>query len=391
MKILIVHGYNNYYPSGRKRIRNWILRLRSAGIEVSGYEIPIRIKGMRLPWFEMDYLWKNNNKQLLFFYEDLAKVSEGYDALINFGGINIHPDFLQQLRCITILWFNDDPESSEYYSRPIANYYDLCLVGNIAEVSTYKNWGVKRVFWQPLGFWDDDYDSKKSVEMISKQERDISIILMCERLTQFRKKNVDRFSKAFPSGLYYGNGWPNGFLPESMRIPYLQRTKIGINIHNTTGPINYRTYYLPANGVLQICDNKKYLNSIFELGKEVIGYDNINDAIELTKYYLNHDLERQEIAMAGFKRAIDDYNEVAVFSRIIKHINNHVDELSQNSHNSYVKQENNIFGTIIQKMHPVERFCLLVKFIYDTIVFKTLNFYTHKIPRFLTYIENCIK
>ncbi len=64
----------------------------------------------------------------------------------------------------------------------------------------------------------------------------------------------------------------------------MQRTRVGINIHNSTGPINFRTFYLPANGVLQICDNKSHLGRIFELGREVVGYQEIAEAIELCRY-----------------------------------------------------------------------------------------------------------
>ena len=97
----------------------------------------------------------------------------------------------------------------------------------------------------------------------------------------------------------------------------LQRTKIGINIHNSTGPINLRTYYLPANGVMQICDNKSYLGKVFELNKEVVGFDTIDEAIELCHYYLMHDDERRKIAAAGWERVLLDYNEVAIL-RLVK-------------------------------------------------------------------------
>jgi len=91
---------------------------------------------------------------------------------------------------------------------------------------------------------------------------------------------------------------------------------VGINIHNSTGPINFRTFYLPANGVLQICDNKSHLGQIFELGKEVVGYDSIDEAIELTRYYLEHEEERRAIAAAGWRRTLREYNEVAAFDFI---------------------------------------------------------------------------
>jgi len=74
---------------------------------------------------------------------------------------------------------------------------------------------------------------------------------------------------------------------------------------------------LPANGVLQICDNRSHLGNIFELGTEVVGYDTIDEAVEYCHYYLAHEDERRCIAAAGFRRALRDYNEVAAFLHVI--------------------------------------------------------------------------
>ena len=109
-------------------------------------------------------------------------------------------------------------------------------------------------------------------------------------------------------------------LREEEKIPLYQKTKIGPNFHNSTGPINYRLYTLPANGVMQLCDNKSHLGSIFELDKEVVGFNTVEEAIELTKYYLSHENERVDIAVAGWKRALKDYNEYAVFGLVEKFV-----------------------------------------------------------------------
>jgi spore maturation protein CgeB len=229
----------------------------------------------------------------------------------------VHPEFVRQLQCFTVYGCFDDPESSENLSKPVAEAFDLAMVGNIAEIDTYKSWGVRNVRWWPLGFRHDDYDPSLTEQEIIKGQRDIEVALLCERVTRRRRKRLDKFAASFPNGVYYGTGWPAGFLPESQRVPTLQRTRIGINIHHSTGPINFRTFYLPANGVMQICDNKSHLGKIFELGVEVIGYDSIEEAIELTHYYIEHDAERGLIAAAGWKRSTQNYNEVACFKRVM--------------------------------------------------------------------------
>lgn len=319
MRYLLGHGFASAMASGTEQwIGDWLGRLRAAGIDVHPTRLDLNVRGGQLPWPELDRRWCRGDKGLLGFYERLARELEGFDVLINFGGLNLHPDFLRQLSVITVLGFYDDPETSADFSRPVAYAHDLCLVGNVAELDAYRRWGAKEVHWWPCGYRDDDYDSRLSEEAIRSGARDVDVALLCQRLTHWRRRRVDRFALAFPRGVYRGKGWPGGFLPEAERVPLLQRTKIGINIHNSTGPINFRSFYLPANGVLQICDNRNHLGKVFEVGKEVVGFETIDEAIDLCRYYLEHDRERCEIAAAGWKRALVDYNEVASFQYLVR-------------------------------------------------------------------------
>ncbi|MBZ5638997.1 MAG: glycosyltransferase [Acidobacteriia bacterium] len=96
-----------------------------------------------------------------------------------------------------------------------------------------------------------------------------------------------------------------------------RRTRIGPNFHNSTGPVNFRTFALPANGVLLLCDNKRHLGLVFDVGREAIGFEEVGEAIELTRHYLAHDDDRRTIAAAGWERCLRDYGEAAVFRRLI--------------------------------------------------------------------------
>jgi hypothetical protein len=333
MKILLGYSYYHYPVDVKKNIEGWLWRLKSAGIDISGFCLTLDAPGPCLLWDELDDLWRKKDRKLLGMYENLADVLTNYDVLVNFNGINLHPEFLSQLNIFKVYSCFDDPESSEVLSKPVAWAYDLVLVGNRAEVETYKGWGVKNAYFWPLGFRYNDYDPFLNQEKILSGEREIDIALICERNSVWRKQRIEKYSRAFPDGQYYGRGWTNGFLPENIKVGILQKTRIGPNFHNSTGPINFRTYILPANGVMQICDNKGYLGDIFKLGKEVVGFNSVNEAIELTRYYLHHEEERRRIAAAGWKRAVCDYNEVTVFQQLIKHVMKHKQNLYQKESN----------------------------------------------------------
>jgi hypothetical protein len=320
MRILLGYSYYKYQVDVRLWVEAWLARLRAHDFIVDSFCLTLNPPGPRLRWRDLDARWHRGDKELLAMYANLARRLEDYDIFVNWNGINLHPDFVRQLPTFNVYGCFDDPESSADLSRPVAWAYDLCMVGNIAELETYRKWGVKEVRFWPMGFLVDDYAPTLTREQILNVERDVDVALLCERTSPWRRERLDRFANAFPQGAYYGNGWPNGFLPEKQRVPLLQRTKLGINIHNSTGPINFRTYYLPANGVMQICDNKSHLGKIFELDKEVVGFDTMDEAIELCRYYLAHDDKRRQIAAAGWERALRDYNEVAIFNLLIKYV-----------------------------------------------------------------------
>jgi hypothetical protein len=278
---------------------------------------------------EIDRKWKVGNKKLLSLYESLEKALDGKDVFFNSPGIHLHPDFVEKLPVFTVFGCNDDPESSENLSKPVAAAYDLCLIGNIAEIDTYKRWGIKRVEWLPMGLYPQIYDPSLTYDdIINETYRNIDLFMLIDKTQPLRKDRLEKMDRAFPDAHFYGNGWRRGYLPAKNEIEFLKRTKIGPNFHISTGPINYRTFYLPANGVMQICDNKSHLGLIYELGKEVVGFDTVEDCIDLCNYYLNHDDERRKIAADGWKRVVTDYNQISVFTNFfIKNVTKYIDSL----------------------------------------------------------------
>lgn len=349
MKILYGYphsdGYNNCYNITAKRLAH-IQRLQNYGFDVKPF--PMFIRNIVYPTFNLiDKLWCKRDKELLSFYDYFLSEIEDCDVFYNStGGARFHPEFLEMIPQFKVYGCNDDPESSESMSKPTAKYYDLSAIGNIAEVETYESWGVKNVIWQPMGFQVDDYNKDLTYEAILNNKREIELFMVIDKLSRPRRERMLKLEQAFPDASFWGRGWKNGYLPSGQFLNYLQKANIGLNIHNSTGPINTRLFYLPANGVMQICDNKKYLGEVFELGKEVIGFDTIEECIELTNYYLNHKDEARIIAANGWKRAIRDYNEEAVFARLVKKIEELYFKHPSNVEEFYRNREQSVWDKI---------------------------------------------
>ena len=90
----------------------------------------------------------------------------------------------------------------------------------------------------------------------------------------------------------------------------LSNANIAINHHiNVAGKYanNMRLFEATGTGALLITDYKDNLNTLFEVGKEVIDYKTVEECKELIIYYLEHEDERKGIANAGQKRTLQEH------------------------------------------------------------------------------------
>jgi hypothetical protein len=70
---------------------------------------------------------------------------------------------------------------------------------------------------------------------------------------------------------------------------------------------NQRLFEATGVGTLLVTDWKKNLHEMFEPGKEVVAYHTPEECVEMIRYYLEHENERQAIARAGQQRTLRDH------------------------------------------------------------------------------------
>jgi hypothetical protein len=317
------------YSAGDEWTRDWHQRLlarrRQRGFDVKGFCVtPPSIGGVWFPFPELDRLWRAADPALMAMYSDLAEQLRDRDALILYNGANLHPEFVSWLKVLKIYTAGDDPESTEILTRPIAPAFDIHLVNNIACVEMYRDWGLKRAYFWPLGSLtaEEDVADLSEAKILDPNERPLPIVFFGDR-NEIRRQRLDRLTSAFPTSFCAGRGWPRGLIDwEEMWASYRQ-SQIGWNLHNSTGPINFRSYDLAAHGVMQICDNKSHLNQIYEVGTEVAGFDTIEECIDLTRYYLDHPAEQRELALRGWQRWKQDYTPDRVWDKLVAIVESH--------------------------------------------------------------------
>jgi spore maturation protein CgeB len=280
---------------------------------------------------KLDRLYQARDERLFRMYGDLELLINQHQihSLFVTNCPPYHPEFLRKLPVYKILHTTDDPGATYMRTIPYLHSYQHVMYGgqgyspdmNLEEKMRYC--GMANVDWLPLAAMDFECDPLQSDDRILAHERDLDIVYIGSFFRQkldllFKVKKAFRrefhiYGRFLPRHNLYVNfrygfpGWIRSVTFEE-RVRLYQRAKIGINIHwNDFGLGNQRLYHLPANGVMQLCDCARDLNQVFRDGEEVVGYRSADDLIEKIRYYLKHDKERREIAIRGYRRAMQDY------------------------------------------------------------------------------------
>lgn len=258
-----------------------------------------------------------------------------------------HPKYLAQLKERGILLTTkivDDPEGSAVYSEPIVRYYDKCICSGVDYDSRrtisemYYQWGAKEVKFLPVFVDPRHYDDAP----IEYEKKDIDIIhvgsfnwkrwIALHRLYHRFGGRLHLYSRYDPRrdktlfrplykvlNLVFPLPQVENIGDEELKLVY-KRSKIGFNKHLSYGPSNARSYELCLNGVLQITDNEHGYQSLYEIGKEIICYKSIDEALDRIAYFLDHDSERETIAQAGYEKAVKEYTYEAVMEKHFRYI-----------------------------------------------------------------------
>ena len=287
----------------------------------------------------LDGLYRAGDSRLLAMYRDVEKVlrEQRIDAMIVANCPPYHPDFLRTLDVYKALYSADDPGATYLINIPYLHAYDHVFFvaptysATMDMRSKMLDAGARNADWLPISVFDFECDPARSREVIQAQRRDIDIIYVggfwrqkLETLARVKKafgRRVSLFGmfrmkhNVYLNVRFGARAWVRP-VSHQERVALYQRAKLGFNLHyDNFGLGNQRLYHLPANGVMQISDCAPHLDRVFEPGKEIVGFNTVDELIDRIGHYLAHDDERMEIAMRGYERTMRDYR----FATVTRH------------------------------------------------------------------------
>lgn len=334
-RILLAHSNTG------AQMKLWHLR-REVSARRLGYNLATFCMSDLHPYTVFPYLdrkWQRRDPDLMRLYDALGEKITESDIFIHYNGALIHPEFLSQFKQLKIYHCADDPDASQVISCPVAYAYDIHAISNPSCIEMYQSWGCKHVFFWPLGAFHHDDEHPDSADIVSGRDRDIQLAFVGSKFgTQrfrfvhhiplinrvswlyLKKGFFENIERAFPSIHGYGGGWSRGRISDADIPDLYRRAQVGVNIHNSLGPINARLYDLAAFGVCQVCDNKPNLNYVFTEGKEIVGFETIRECIDLIGYYLSHHDEARAIGEAARRRYKRDYTTDLIWIRFFESV-----------------------------------------------------------------------
>ena len=89
-------------------------------------------------------------------------------------------------------------------------------------------------------------------------------------------------------------------------VDVINSYKIHLNC-NISNDINYRTFETTGCGTFLLTNYTPGLEKLFDIGKEIVVYNDLNDLDSKVKYYLENEEEREKITKAGYERSKKDH------------------------------------------------------------------------------------
>ena len=248
---------------------------------------------------------------------------------------DISVDALARARRFTTLvsWGTDDHvEFDTGYMQRYAPHFDYCITTYKQSVPWYvaagqpnvivSQWGCNHHFFHPsdkgylydVSFVGMNYGPRLQV-INHLWSRGIRVAVFGHNWPQTRHgwRRGLRFT-------LFGKGWVKPrWVEHTEMVEIYGRSKINLCLNNNiTGVENIkgRNFEVPGCCGFLLSGPAQNLEEYFEIGKEVVVYEDPDDLAKKIRYYLKHEDDREAIAQAGYERVLRDHTYEKRFEQI---------------------------------------------------------------------------
>ena len=205
-----------------------------------------------------------------------------------------------------------------YFTAPLHEYTKGYLEGIVnAQAKIYGGYIIPELITDELlTQMNKDY-AKVATDGFTMGRRELEFMLACETTGRERYMALALLSAHYHVDLYstdkdkrLKNVRFRGYADYYKEMPFIfsqSRINLNISLKTIRTGIPLRVIDVLGCGGFVLSNYQEELMEYFNVGEELIIYDNIEDLFYKTKYYLEHEDERKKIALAGFERVKRDF------------------------------------------------------------------------------------
>ncbi len=317
---------------------------------INFYQSLLALDGSKhqIVYFPFDVMMQNEGRRKM--NQTLLELARKEKPDLCFVGMldnEIKKETLKKIRALditTLGWFGDDHWRFDSYSKYYAPYFSWIATTDPTASERYKKIGYNNAIYAPSAANTDIFKP-------SSNEKNIDVSFV----GSWTQKRGEIINSIIGSGIpikVYGSGWPNGRVNDEELVKIISESKISINLNPSSSyfglkpftrlffkrtsfnrsifhikpdfwnffanirewqqksipQLKARVFEIPACRTMLITQNVAHLEDHYNLGTEIISYSDTRDLIEKIKYYLLHDIERENIAQHGYERTIRDHS-----------------------------------------------------------------------------------
>lgn len=271
-------------------------------------------KSIKTPNGYINYL---DTKKII---KDIQKYNADF-ILLNSGGFTLEDDCFQYCRNKNITVVGtvlSDPDVYPYNGAVYADKFDLFYTNSLYSLENQYDKNKVNINLLPFAA------STKHHYYMPEIPKTYDVVVI-GHARENRKRVIKKLSE-FNLGLY-GDGWENGLgkVQGEAHTKAINSGKIYLSFAETVAGYNnvkVGLFEAIACNTFVITRYMEELDNYFKIGKEVVCYHNEDELVNLIKYYLSHEEEREQIREASYKKFLNEHTYHKRAEKMLVDINN---------------------------------------------------------------------
>ncbi|MBM5804859.1 MAG: glycosyltransferase [Candidatus Verstraetearchaeota archaeon] len=301
------------------------------------YDYEKKNMGLSFEHYNFFYTLLNMDLSLIYFVSDRLKQRFGLEKMSKILREAVYyyqPDVLfychyhdwishdvikeisEELPTKTVIWLSDDHVNYES-ERAVWELFNLVVTTEKNGYERRIREGFNNVF---LSQWGYNHFIYRKLNLPKKYD-----VCFVGRCYGERENFVETLRKKGINVAAFGQGWrEGGRVTQSDLIKIFNQSKIILNISfawtdERVFCVKGRDFESVGCGSLLLTKDTREIAEYLTSGKEIVTYQDMDDATEKIKYYLANEGEREEIAQRGYERVLREHTYEKRFSDIFEY------------------------------------------------------------------------